>query len=140
MSVQDATHRQVVPQLALLHLQRRLRQVELGDGEPWDGVVQVEAKGHQPDVDVCSVWEGGGKGQMHFEPVGSSRGPADQLPVWQVPVGSLPVTYSLTWWTLLMGLLPRNMYRLKCWGSLPTRVHVLMSGVVHLQTQTVWSD
>lgn len=32
------------------------------------------------------------------------------------------------------------MYRLKGCGSLPTRVHVLMSGVVHLQTQTVWSD
>lgn len=58
LNVQDETYRQVVPQLALLHLQRRLRQVELGDGEPWDGVVQVEPKGHQPDVDVCNVGMG----------------------------------------------------------------------------------
>lgn len=54
----------------------------------------------------------------------------------QVQIAPLPVTYSLTWWILLMGLLPWNMYRLKGWGSLPTRVHVLMSGVVHLKTQT----
>lgn len=55
LDVQDDAYRQVVPQLALLHLQRRLRQVELGDGEPRDGVVQVEPKGHQPDVDVCNA-------------------------------------------------------------------------------------
>lgn len=58
LNVRDETYRQVVPQLALLHLQRRLRQVELGDGEPRDGVVQVEPKGHQPDVDVCNVGMG----------------------------------------------------------------------------------
>lgn len=47
------THRQVVPQLALPHLQRGLRQVRFGNREPWDGVVEVETEGDQPDVYIC---------------------------------------------------------------------------------------
>lgn len=50
----DTTYRQVVPELALLHLQGRLCEVELGDGEPGDGVVKVEPKRHQPDIDICN--------------------------------------------------------------------------------------
>lgn len=57
MSAEEDTYRQVVPQLALLHLQRRLRQVKLGNGESWDGVVEVEAKRDQPDVDIYTDGE-----------------------------------------------------------------------------------
>lgn len=53
------THRQVVPQLALHHLQGGLCQVELWDGEAWDDIMEVEPKCHQPDVDVyITVGEG----------------------------------------------------------------------------------
>lgn len=44
----------------------------------------------------------------------------------------LPATYSLTSWTLLIGLLFLNMYKLKGAGSLPTFFNVETSGMVYL--------
>lgn len=54
--VKVRTYRQVVPQLTLLQLQRRLCHVKLWNGESWDGIVEMKTESHQPDVHVC-IWK-----------------------------------------------------------------------------------
>lgn len=62
MRLSRRTHGQVIPQLTLRQLQRRLRQVSLWDGESGDCVVEMEAKRDQPDVDICVE-----RGQVEWE-------------------------------------------------------------------------